>query len=311
MGFASAVTLAAAAGAAPPAAKVTAKPATSRPVQYLETQFGGGVGGQLGGPIDQVRLIEGTVTESKGTGKGDPAVVHTLHVDRVDSRRLATPVVRQCDAWQAGWALPGGTFRLLAVEKAYSSPNPSDPKHLLKQVAGGGTDLVVQTNRGVESFFTELTFLGSVASEPPPRPTTVPAHFIPYAQMRTRGVLGKLEVPLNQVCVIEGSATGQGGLRDKDGRPRRMLFVERVDGKPLYKAATFEFVGTGTVTPPEAGKVFKLVAVEQAGSGTNPADPNRLLDLLPPQDPARIPVQAKAEPAFLTTLTVYGPAKPG
>ena len=89
------------------------------------------------------------------------------------------------------------------------------------------------------------------------------------------------------------------------------LTIHRVDGRPLPRPVVFDYWDWDTAhggTPPAAGPI-RLLAAETVGHAANPDDPNRVLDLLPGQDPSRIERQARSMPPFYTSLAVYGPAK--
>ena len=308
------VTLCLSAAATALAAPPTTAPSATGPVPYAEA-LDRGVGGRLGGPIDQFRLIEGTAAERKGTTKGDPDVVHELRIERVDGRPLATPVVCPFNTREKVSASPpaaGAAFRLVAVEMAYSAPNLDDPNGLLAQLKQGLSDVTVQAaNDG--PFFTVLYVVGPAKPAAAVPPTTAPAagRLIPYSEARGRGIVGQLGGPINQVRLVEGTAAAADrlnkGARDSD----RVLTIDRVDGKPLSKPVAFDYAfAEPGATPPAVGARFRLLAAEKALSGGNPADPNGLRPLLPDQDPAGLMRQARFEPAFHTDLVVFGPAKP-
>ena len=139
-----------------------AKPSSRGQLTYGEV-LARGVAGQLGGPVNQLCLIEGFAAGPDPFVKGADATSRVLTVDRVDGKPLSQPVIF-ADCWYASPAARpavGARFSLMAAETAATRAEPDDPNHLLQSLADRHAPaLDLQSRVGGPAFYTDLAVYG-------------------------------------------------------------------------------------------------------------------------------------------------------
>ncbi len=101
---------------------------------------------------------------------------------------------------------------------------------------------------------------------------------ITVEELRARGAIGELGLPLGTIATVEGTSVSGDSLRTKAAAGHRYLRVERVDGRTLQRPVLL-WVSSGYEWVPAPGKTATFIAYETGGfSGA----PDRLFDHVDP-----------------------------
>jgi hypothetical protein len=109
-----------------------------------------------------------------------------------------------------------------------------------------------------------LALFISFAATPATHPTSQP---VSLDEVRERGVIGQLGVPLGTMVEVTGTVVPNNSRRKADGGEPFFLQIYAVDGKPLTKPVEYAFRERlpGYVTSPKVGESFDLRGYETGG----------------------------------------------